>query len=30
MSIIRESVEIGEMTITLETGRIAKQAHGSF
>ncbi len=29
MSIIRESVEIGSVTITLETGRLAKQAHGS-
>jgi len=29
MSIIRESVEVGSVTITLETGRIAKQAHGS-
>ena len=29
MSIVRESVQIGEMTVTLETGRIAKQAHGS-
>jgi polyribonucleotide nucleotidyltransferase len=27
--IIRESVKIGEQTVTLETGRIAKQAHGS-
>ena len=29
MSIIRESVEIGNTTITIETGRIAKQANGS-
>ena len=29
MSIIRESVDVGSVTITLETGRIAKQAHGS-
>ena len=29
MSIIRESVEIGSVTVTLETGRLAKQAHGS-
>ena len=29
MSIIRESVSLGNTTITLETGRIAKQAHGS-
>jgi polyribonucleotide nucleotidyltransferase len=27
--IIRESVKIGDKTVTLETGRIAKQAHGS-
>ncbi len=29
MSIIRESVEVGSTTITIETGRIAKQANGS-
>ncbi|MFO0605621.1 MAG: polyribonucleotide nucleotidyltransferase, partial [Polyangiales bacterium] len=29
MSIIRESVDVGSVTITLETGRIAKQAHGA-
>jgi len=29
MSIIRESVQVGSTTITFETGRIAKQAHGS-
>ena len=29
MSIIRESVEVGTTTITIETGRIAKQANGS-
>jgi polyribonucleotide nucleotidyltransferase len=29
MSIIRESVDIGSVTITLETGRIARQAHGA-
>ncbi|MBI5516140.1 MAG: polyribonucleotide nucleotidyltransferase [Deltaproteobacteria bacterium] len=29
MSIIRESVEIGNVTVTLETGRLARQAHGS-
>ncbi len=27
--IVRESVKIGDRLITLETGRIAKQAHGS-
>ena len=26
---VRESVKVGDKTITLETGRIAKQAHGS-
>src|SRR5687767_8646124 len=26
---VRESVKIGDRTVTLETGRIAKQAHGS-
>ncbi len=29
MSIIRESVEIGNTTVTIETGRVAKQANGS-
>jgi polyribonucleotide nucleotidyltransferase len=29
MSIIRESVEVGSTTITIETGRIAKQANGA-
>jgi polyribonucleotide nucleotidyltransferase len=29
MAIIRESVEIGGTTVTIETGRLAKQAHGS-
>jgi len=29
MSIIRESVEVGSTSITIETGRIAKQANGS-
>ncbi len=29
MSIIRESVEVGSTTITIETGRVAKQANGS-
>jgi polyribonucleotide nucleotidyltransferase len=29
MSIIRESVEIGNVQVTIETGRLAKQAHGS-
>ncbi len=29
MSIVRESVQVGSTTITFETGRIAKQAHGS-
>jgi polyribonucleotide nucleotidyltransferase len=29
MSFVRESITIGGKTITLETGRLAKQAHGS-
>ncbi len=29
MTIIRESVELGSTTLTIETGRLAKQAHGS-
>ena len=29
MSIVRESVQIGDATLTIETGRLAKQAHGS-
>ena len=29
MSFVRESVTVGGKTITFETGRLAKQAHGS-
>ncbi|MBL8602715.1 MAG: polyribonucleotide nucleotidyltransferase [Myxococcales bacterium] len=29
MSIVRESVQIGNLHVTFETGRLAKQAHGS-
>ncbi len=29
MSIVRESIQIGDATLTIETGRLAKQAHGS-
>ncbi|MFO0562623.1 MAG: polyribonucleotide nucleotidyltransferase, partial [Polyangiales bacterium] len=29
MSFVRESVKVGDALITLETGRLAKQAHGS-
>ena len=29
MTIIRESVEVGSSTLSIETGRLAKQAHGS-
>ena len=29
MSFLRESVRVGDTTVTIETGRLAKQAHGS-